>query len=207
MTAGRRVAVAVIAGAVTGAVLGFTVPWQIAALGAWDATAIVFIGWTWFDVGRFDGAETARFATREDSSRAASDAMLLSASVACLVAVGLALTKASSARGGLKAALITVGVLSVVVSWGVVHSVFTLRYARVHYNGDGPGIDFNGDDEPDYVDFAYVALTVGMTYQVSDTNLRSKDMRRLALRHGLLSFVFGTVIVAMTINVVAGLLK
>jgi uncharacterized membrane protein len=69
------------------------------------------------------------------------------------------------------------------------------------------GIAFNEKDPPDYVDFAYVALTIGLTFQVSDTDLSSKQMRRTALRHALLSYLFGAVIVALTINVVASLLS
>ena len=68
-------------------------------------------------------------------------------------------------------------------------------------------MDFNEQDDPDYRDFMYLALTIGMTYQVSDTDLTTKIVRRTATRHALLSYLFGTVVVAMMINVVAGLLK
>jgi uncharacterized membrane protein len=82
------------------------------------------------------------------------------------------------------------------------------RYTRAYYReGERREIDFNGDDEPNYVDFAYVAFTIGLTFQVSDTNLRSKAIRRIALRHAMLSYLFGAVIVGLTINVVATLLN
>ena len=97
-------------------------------------------------------------------------------------------------------------VAAVVLAWLTVHTVFTLRYARLYFQAHG-GIDFHHADRPDYRDFAYVAFTVGMTYQVSDTDLTTKTVRRAALGHALLSFLFGTAIVAMTINVVAGLVK
>jgi uncharacterized membrane protein len=86
----------------------------------------------------------------------------------------------------------------------MVHTIYTLRYADLYYTGSG-GIDFNQTDDPDYSDFAYLAFTIGMTYQVSDTNLQTKVIRHTALRHAMLSFVFGTAIIAMTINIVAGL--
>jgi uncharacterized membrane protein len=92
----------------------------------------------------------------------------------------------------------------VILSWATVHTVFTLRYARLYYAAGG-GIDFNGDRAPTYTDFAYLAFTIGMTYQVSDTSIASKAIRRTALRHAYMSYLFGTVVVAMTINVVAGL--
>jgi uncharacterized membrane protein len=95
---------------------------------------------------------------------------------------------------------------SVVASWPAIHALFALRYARLYY-AEGGGIDFRDDRLADYGDFAYVAFTLGMTYEVSDTDSKSKGIRMTALRHALLSYLFGTVVVAMTINVVAGLLS
>lgn len=103
--------------------------------------------------------------------------------------------------------MVTLGVLSIVSAWAVVQTVFTLRYAHLYYGGTPGGIDFNEDDPPRYLDFAYLAFTIGMTFQVSDTNLEHKDIRATALRHGLLSYVFGAIIIATAINVVAGLFK
>ena len=124
-----------------------------------------------------------------------------------LAAVGLALLRAGSAStGDTKAYLITLGLVSVALSWGLVHTVFTLRYARTFYSQPVGGIDFNEDDPPNYLDFAYLALTIGMTFQVSDTNLTTKAIRRIALSHALLSYLFGAVIVALVINVVSSLL-
>jgi uncharacterized membrane protein len=80
-----------------------------------------------------------------------------------------------------------------------------LRYAVLYYSGSIGGIDFNQKDPPRFADFAYLAFTLGMTYQVSDTNLQSAQIRAAALRHGLLSFVFGSMILATTVNLVAGL--
>jgi uncharacterized membrane protein len=97
-------------------------------------------------------------------------------------------------------------VLSVALSWAMVHTVFTLRYARTYYSKSQGGIDFNESDPPTYLDFAYLSLTIGMTFQVSDTNLTSKPIRRIALAHAAFSYLFGAVIVALVINVVASLL-
>jgi uncharacterized membrane protein len=132
--------------------------------------------------------------------------MRLSASVASLVGVGAALVKASDEKGAMEAWLIGVAALSVAISWWLVHTIFTLRYARLFYTFGG-GIDFHQDVQPRYWDFAYVAFTIAMTYQVSDTNLTSASLRETALRQALLSYLFGVVVVATTINVVAGLLK
>jgi uncharacterized membrane protein len=103
--------------------------------------------------------------------------------------------------------LVGLSVASVVLAWSVVHTVFSLRYAKLYYQGEGGGVDFNEEESPCYTDFAYLALTIGMTFQVSDTNLKTKEIRRTALRHALLSYVFGALIIATTINLIAGLTK
>jgi uncharacterized membrane protein len=145
-------------------------------------------------------------ALREDPSHALADSVILVAAIAELASVGLILIKVASAHGGMKAFLLTIGVLSVVLAWGAVHTVFTLRYARIYYAAPDGGIDFNEKSPPDYVDFAYLAFTIGMTFQVSDTDLTSKAVRRTALRHALISYLFGAVIIGLVINVVASLL-
>lgn len=195
-------AIVVVAFAVSMVVL----PWQVAAMVAWDAGAVFFVAWLFVTLWRADSETTERWAGREDDSRRAAEIVLLMASVASLVGVGFGLIKSAHSKGLAEAGITGLAILTVVVSWLAVHTVFTLRYAHL-YMAHGGGIDFNQDDDPDYRDFAYLALTLGMTYQVSDTDLQHKEIRRTALHHALLSYVFGTVIVAMTINVVAGLVK
>ena len=99
------------------------------------------------------------------------------------------------------------GVASVVVSWLLVHTIFTLKYARLYYGDPEGGVDFENKVRPPYSDFAYLSFTIGMTFQVSDTDIKSKQIRRTILRHAWLSFPMGAVIIATTINVVAGLAK
>lgn len=202
-----RLLVAAASGLVAGVGMAFVVPWQPAVLIGWDVAAAVFIAWVLSHVLGSDALTTALVARTEDSSRAAADVMLLAASAASLGAVALTLLKASSAGGGAKAALAALSLFSIVLSWATVHLVFTLKYARLYYTGNG-GIDFHdGSTEHPFGDFAYVAFTVGMTYQVSDTDLVARPIRLTALRHALLSFVFGTAIIATTINLIAGLAK
>ena len=205
--AGVRVAVAAVAGLGTGLIAAWLGSWQAAELIGWVLAAAVYLASVWLSVGRLDAENTERVAAREDPSIRASELVLLVAAVACLGGVGIALVKAGHDAGGAKAYLIGLGVLSVISAWATVHTTFTLRYARLYYSGRAGGINFNERAAPAYLDFAYVAFTIGMTFQVSDTNLTSQAVRRTALRHGLLSFLFGVVIVGMTINVVASLLK
>jgi len=187
-------------------VAGRVAPWQVVSLLGWDTTALVMVAWVLPVVLRCDSPATAALATREDDSRAAADLVLVLAGLASLVGVGLALLKGAEVKGTAQALITGLAVATVVMSWAAVQMVFTLHYAHLYYSG-GRGIDFNGADEPDFRDFAYLATTIGMTYQVSDTNLTTKVMRRTATRHALLSYVFGTFVVAMTINAVAGLIK
>lgn len=97
------------------------------------------------------------------------------------------------------------GVAAIAASWLVLNTIFMLRYARLYYTEPRGGVDFNQDDDPTFRDFAYLALTIGMTFQVSDTALRKTEIRTTALRQALMSFVFNTVILAVTVNIVAGL--
>ena len=175
-------------------------------LSAWSAAAITLITWTLLVVWWKDSEETARIATREDDSRATADLLLVSASIASLAGIAFGLLKAAREGGPLEGTLTGFAVLSVVLAWLLVQVVFMLRYARLYY-GEGGGVDFNEQKDPDYRDFAYLAFTIGMTYQVSDTNLTSTSIRRTALHHALLSFLFGTAVIAVMINVVAGLLN
>jgi uncharacterized membrane protein len=205
--AATRVAVAVAAGTCAGVLASVPGGWQIATLVGWDVAAVVYVAWTWTTIWRRDPAATAQLALREDPGRATADALLLVASVASVLAVGLVITVGSTSDAGARDARAALAVASVVVSWTVVQTVFTSRYARLYYTGPDGGIDFNQDAPPRYSDFAYLAFTIGMTFQVSDTDLQTADLRATALRQGLLSYLLGAVILATTINLVSGLLR
>jgi uncharacterized membrane protein len=179
--------------------------WGYAPLVGWDSAAVVFTAWAWLVIGPMSSSATSSYATREDPGRAVTDLIVLIASVASLGAVGLVLVQASTAKGAQQSLIAALGVGSVALSWFTVHTLFTLRYARLYYTGEDGGVDFNQDAPPRYLDFAYLAFTIGMTFQVSDTDLQSPAIRHSALRHALLSYLFGAVILATTINLVAGL--
>jgi uncharacterized membrane protein len=177
----------------------------VGLLVGWDVTAVLYVGWLAFVVLGRDAAQTARRATTTDPDRVATDVALLSAAVASLVTVALALLRAPDVGGLPEFVQVGFGVVSVVLSWAMVHMVYTLRYAALYYGPPVGGIDFNSTDPPTYRDFAYLAFTVGMTFQVSDTVLKAAVVRRTVLRHALLSYLFGTGILATTINLVASL--
>jgi uncharacterized membrane protein len=205
---GARLAAALLAGVgVTVGMLAAGATWGVAANGGWVALALVFLCWVWLEIGRKDSAETEAHATAEDVSRGTADLLLVGACVASIVAVGYTLVAAGNTSSTHKALLIMLAVGGIALAWATVHTVYTLRYAGVYYGGTPGGIEFSGPGKPDYLDIAYVGFTIGMTFQVSDTNLTVKTIRRMALRHAILSYVFGSLVVAVTINVVASLLN
>lgn len=203
---GRRLTTCAATGVTTAAALSFTkLGWQFMTLGGWAVTAAVFLSWTWLTIGPMDATQTAQRAMKEDETRAETGLILVASSTMSLVGVGFGLLHASSLGGARQGALTALCVAAIALSWSVLHTVFTLRYAHEFFTEAG-GIDFGGEP-PAYADFAYVAFTVGMTYQVSDTDITSRAIRATVTRQALLSFVFGTVVVAVTINVVAGLVQ
>ena len=207
VSSGLRVICALLGGAVVGVIASlFTVP-SAAVLIGWDVAVMIYLVWVWSSVWRLDPGITAQLAKREDPSTAVAELMVVGAGTALLIAVGFALAKAGQATGGMKAYLITLGLLSVVLSWTVVHTVYMLRYARAYYAEPPGGIEFNEEEPPTYIDFSYFSFTVGMTFQVADTNVTSKAIRRTTLHHALLSYLFGAVLLGLVINVVATLLK
>jgi uncharacterized membrane protein len=182
-------------------------PWQLATLVAWDAAALAFVVMAGLAIYLTDDEDIPAVATMQDDSRRSASVIILGAGLASLIGVAFGLAKANQASALLEVLLTVACALTVVLSWAVVQAHFTLHYARLYYTEPVGGVDFNDDGTPDYLDFVYLALTVGMTYQVSDTNLATKKFRRSVTRQALLSYLFGAFIIATTINVVAGFLK
>jgi uncharacterized membrane protein len=202
--AAARLAVAAGVGAAGGLAAGLLAPATLAALLAWDLTALTHLLLTWPAIWKLHPEQTRRHASAEDNTQGWTDALLLSAALASLLGLILLLV-GSSRTGGTRIGYLSVGFGGVLLSWTLVHTLFTLRYARLYYDEEDGGVNFNQQDPPAYSDFAYLAFTVAMTFQVSDTALTNRQMRATALRHALISYLFGAVIVAMTVNLLAGL--
>ena len=201
-----RLAISAVIGVAAGVLTAAFASWVYAPAVGWDAMALVYTSTIWFGIWPRSAEATAVRVTREDNSRATSDVLTLFAAVASLAAVGIVLARAHDSHGAVQIMLATLGLLSIAVSWLTVHTIFTLRYALLYYTEPVGGIDFNTPDElPTYRDFAYLAFTIGMTFQVSDTNLKSSVVRATALRHALLSYLFGSLILAAAVNIIAGL--
>jgi uncharacterized membrane protein len=206
----RRALTVLLAGLIVAAALVPFVTWGLALAGGWDAAAAAFLLVTWPIIIGADSARAAQLAAREDQTEGSARTLLVGAGVASLLGAGYALHLAGQHSGAPRAVLIGAAVLTVVLSWTLINTVYTLRYAGQHFRSRPGGIAFGSDDgqqQPGYRDFAYVAFTIGMTYQVSDTTLRDPKIRRTALAHALLSYVFGVVIVAGSVNLISGLFR
>lgn len=180
--------------------------WAFAPAIGWIAASGTLSIWIGATVLRLGPDDTASHATREDPSRAVAQGLLLAATVASVGAIVLLLVESGRVQSdGARLALAVAALATVAASWTLIHVLFTLRYAGIYYRAGGSGVDFNQSARPDYGDFAYLAFTLGMTYQVSDTDITSTRMRHEVLRHALLSFVFGVIVLAAAINLVVAL--
>lgn len=206
----RRAVTVLAAGLIAGFILVWFIAWPLALVSGWDAAALTFLLATWPIIFRAEGARAGELASREDDTKDTARLLLVSASIASLLGAGYALHLAGQHTGLLRLPLICLAVLTVVLSWTLVNTVYTLRYAAQHNGSAHGGIEFGGQDQPgmpSYRDFAYVAFTIGMTYQVSDTTVRDPLIRRSVLRHSALSYLFGVVIVAGLVNLTSGLIS
>lgn len=202
---GIRLIVAGLVGAAAVLLFVTTSGWAFAPSVGWIAAALVYLVWTWIVVLPMDAESTREHVVPEDPPTGwVIDVVILSASVASLAGVGHLLT-AGSRAGVEKNIAAGTGVVCIAVAWCVVHTVFSIRYADVYYSNSAGGIDFGGSENPRFLDFFYLGFTIGMTYQVSDTTLQTGQLRRIALGQALLSYLFGAVILAVTINLVVGL--
>ena len=193
----RRAITVLIAGLIVAVVLLPFITWELALVGGWNATALTFLLTTWAIIFRADSSRAPQLAAREDQTEGSARVLLVGASVASLLGAGYALHLAGQKSGAPRMLLIGAAVLTVVLSWAVINTVYTLRYADQHFRSRPGGIAFgteDGQQHPGYRDFAYVAFTIGMCYQVSDTTLRDPQIRRTVLAHAILSYVFGVVI-------------
>ncbi len=178
--------------------------WMYAPTVGWCVAALIYSSWVWIRVGRLDPKQTQTHASREEPARGIADLLVILLSLASLFAVAFVLVQAAQSQGLAKGLLAALALVSVALSWILLHTLYMLRYASQYYTAE-EGIDFNQERPPQYTEFAYLSFTLGMTYQVSDTNITNHSVRKTVLQHTLLSFVFGSVILATTINLVAGL--
>jgi uncharacterized membrane protein len=195
----------------------FSIPASI--LITWLAFGVAVIVMDWVIILSCHPMEVRRIAKIEDSSRTLIFLVVIIASLISMLAIFFLLKSSKQLPAATVTGHVLLGMTSVIISWILVHTIFTLRYAHLYYatNPDGDnktkplgGLEFPGDEkgfEPDYLDFVYFSFVLGMTFQVSDIEISSRKIRRLAWIHGMISFAFNTAIVALSINVISGLVS
>lgn len=177
----------------------------------WNIFCLVMLTFYWIAFLTTTQAHIRTQSAQEDPSRIIIFVVVLICSAASMLAVILLLT-AKGETNEQKEWHVPLALAAMVLSWFMVHTIFTARYAHMYYKNKKNnsstytgGLDFPGGEEPDFLDFAYFSFVLGMTFQVSDVEIESKKIRSLALFHGLISFSYNTIIVALTINIIAGL--
>jgi uncharacterized membrane protein len=170
---------------------------------AWDAGAATLLAVTWYVIGRATPESTRKWAAIDDPGEVFAIGIDLTVSVISFTAAVLLIGHQQLASTPAAVWLVIVAVAS---SWALMHTGFTVRYAHLYYRDDGEvgGLDFPGTNDPDYLDFAYYAFVVGMTFQTADVAITDRSIRRLTLVHGILSFGFNTLILALAVNLIFG---
>jgi len=202
----RRLALAVLVGVLA----GFLVPlgpahgFLVHGLSGFVVAGLAFAAPLLIHILGHDAPATREKVQGRDGDAAWYDVVVILVGLASLAGVTILLV-GGRALGGAEVVDAVVGVGAVAVGWLCVHTVYVLRYARVYYASPRPPIDFNQDEDPTFSDFAYFSFNLGMAYQVSDTDLKSSDVRRVVLGHTLLAYLYGTIVIAATINLVAGI--
>lgn len=197
-----RYLLALAAGLVAGGVMALLEQWDYIPLAAWDIAALVIIGVIVGDMHGATAKMTAVTARRDDMNHSVSDVIVVFASLVSIGAVVYLFLGSDTSLAN-----IAFGLTSIVISWSTVHMLYALRYAALYYSDPEGGIDFNSSEKPRFSDFLYMAFTVGMTYQIADTDLNTSKFRQVVLGHSVISFIFGTTIIATTINFIASLSK
>ena len=186
--------------------------WEFRGLLGWCVGLVIYLSLAWWLCVGFDAKRTRLRAQAQDERGAVLLFVLLLATAACVAAVTVLMQQSSDLAGFEKALHVGLAVFALALSWLFIQTIFTFHYAHLYYREeklaepDGAGLEFPGGQDPDYFDFLYYAFVVGMTSQVSDVRVTSREMRRLTTLHGVLSFGFNMLILALSINVVAGLL-
>jgi uncharacterized membrane protein len=179
----------------------------------WDVFALSMITLSWLLFFNTTATQQHTIVKRQDEDIRVLFTIVLTA--VCISFAGTILLLLNTQNSAWDKELLTVvTILAVTTSWILLHTIFTIRYAHLFHNyhdkktgEEGGGIDFPNAEKPDYIDFAYFSFVIGMTFQVSDVTISSKTVRRYVLMHSLISFVFNTIIVALTVNIIASISK
>ncbi|WP_326965322.1 DUF1345 domain-containing protein [Arthrobacter sp. PL16] len=177
---------------------------ELAPLIGWAVAGGVFLGWAWAKAWPAGPEATGKLALQEGRSRRLLDSLIISATFISLVAVVFALLR-SQQKDPIGVAAAILAALGVVIAWALINTVYAFKYARMYYHDNHHHFTFNQNEDPSYSDFAFAAFSIGMAYSASNVNESSTPSRRIGLGHALLSYFFGTFVVAVAINLVVSL--
>jgi uncharacterized membrane protein len=211
----HRLVAAIIIGVVAAFVTKDFLPITETVLVTWMCFAFINIVFEWWTILTAHPRDVRRMATLQDSSRTIIFLFIVAGTIISLLSIVFLMKSPEHATSQQKTLHIVLNICSVIISWWLVHTVFTLRYAHNYYDktdDDGKqipacGLNFPGEDKPDYMDFVYFSFNLGVAFQVSDVAITSSKMRRLVWVHSLISFAYNTAIVALSINIVSGMLS
>ena len=178
----------------------------------WCAGLAVYLALAWWLCWALDADRTRARAQAQDEPSVVLVLVLLLANAACVVAITVLMQQSRDQSGLDRAFYVGLSAVALVASWFFIQTIFSFHYAHRYYfeekqlEPDGPGLKFPGGQAPDYFDFLYFSHVVGMTSQVADVQITSREMRHIALVHSVLAFGFNMLILALSINVIASLL-
>jgi uncharacterized membrane protein len=197
-----RLLAAVAVGLVTLMLLPQQLQWTTRALIAWDVTVALYLVLAFATIRRAGVSRIRSRAIVADDGRFAILALTAGAALASLLAIVAEISPSN--RG---TAQVTLAILTIALSWTMIHTSFALHYAHDYYRPRQPGgLKFPDEDKPDYWDFIYFSFVIGMTAQVSDVAITDRTIRRTATAHGVISFVFNTALLALMVNIAASAL-
>ena len=199
-----HIGIAAIVGAAAGTLVGVTAGWRYAPAAGWIATAIFYLIWMRASLANLTPSAVESIVQQRRPARRPADTIIIIASIASLGGVAFLLV-AGTSKGPDAMIAAVIGFLSVVASWLVVQAVYTLRYAILFYTAPVGGIDFNHEERPAFSDFAYLSFTIAVTYGITDTAVKDRVIRKSVLQHSMVSYLFGTVILAITVQVITTL--
>ena len=212
ITAMQRLAAALAVGVVAFLAQPDVISWHTRAIAGWDLGVLVYLCLAWWLIARADAGVTREHALGQDQSGFIIFLFVVGASCASIVAIGFVVGTIQELAFWPRTWHLALTIDALISSWLLIQTVFAFHYARRYYvflRGERTalaGLLFPGDREPDYLDFAYYSFVVGMTSQTSDVAVRSRQMRRLTLVHGVLAFVFNIAVLALSINIIASVL-
>lgn len=197
-----RLFASIVIGLLTLLVLPRELRWTTQALIAWDVTVAVYLVAAYAAMLRTDAANIRGHAIEHDDGRFAILFLTAGAALASLVAIVVEIGASNKT-----ATQILLAIVTIVLSWAMVHTTFALHYAHDYYRPREPGgLKFPDENKPDYWDFVYFSFVIGMTAQVSDVAITDRGIRRTATAHGIVSFVFNTALLALMVNIAASAL-